>query len=190
MYYLFFISNNAFNQNVIKSNLETGFSLANGKTPFWMVSGQEGQLSVNKYNQWIKGEVSAELTYRKNIKANFKTEVIDVYNSRNQFYFNQAYGKLSWKFISIQGGLKSDVFGNQDSLLSCGSLILSDNARPLPKIGLLVNEFTPVPFSRNFIKFKGGIEHGWFGKNQFVDNALLHHKFFCAESRREITCSH
>ncbi|HUW92476.1 MAG TPA: capsule assembly Wzi family protein, partial [Bacteroidales bacterium] len=76
-----------------------------------------------------------------------------------------------------KGGSREEIFGNQPGSLSSGGLIWSGNARPMPEISILVPDYTPVPFTKRFMEFKGGISHGWFSNNQFMDNTLLHHKY-------------
>jgi hypothetical protein len=71
-----------------------------------------------------------------------------------------------------------EKFGNQDSSLSSGGLLWSGNARPMPKVSIMVPKYTAVPFTRGYLEFKGGISHGWFGDNQFVKDSWLHHKYF------------
>ena len=47
----------------------------------------------------------------------------------------------------------------------------------MPKLSILVPEYKPVPFTKGYLEFKGGISHGWFGDNQFVKDSWLHHKY-------------
>ena len=59
--------------------------------------------------------------------------------------------------------------------LSSGSMLVSNNAQPLPKIGL-TGSFSIKKMGD--ISFDWGVAHGWFKKNQYYTNPpLLHEKF-------------
>jgi len=59
--------------------------------------------------------------------------------------------------------------------LSSGSMLVSNNAQPLPKIGF-VGSFSIE--KKDNISFDWGIAHGWFKKNQYYSDApFLHEKF-------------
>jgi hypothetical protein len=81
-------------------------------------------------------------------------------------------------FTNVQAGIMEEKFGNQDSSLSSGGLLWSGNARPMPKVSILVPEYTAVPFTGGYLEFKGGLSHGWFGDNQYVKDSWFHHKYF------------
>jgi hypothetical protein len=69
--------------------------------------------------------------------------------------------------------------GNQDETLSSGGFLFSGNARPMPLISLHTDDYLTVPFSNDYLEFKAGISHGWFGsRDQYVKNAFLHYKYF------------
>jgi len=68
------------------------------------------------------------------------------------------------------------MYGNQDSLLSSGSLHWSRNTRPMPKLLLSTNGYVDVPFTQGYAQFSGLLSHGWFGDDGYVKDAYLHHK--------------
>lgn len=173
------ISSCAFSQAFKKPDysLETGASFSTGKqTPFWLLSNQYGLLTPNKFNGWLKADLHTQLS-KKNIDYDYRLELLNRYSNKNELYVNQAYARLKLYFINIQAGSMEETFGNQDSSLSSGGLLWSGNARPMPKISIMVPNYTKIPFTFGLLEFKGGISHGWFGEEPFVNKAWLHHKF-------------
>jgi hypothetical protein len=159
--------------------LETGAVVSAGKqTPFWLISDQYGLITPDKYNAWIKLGLKSNLSPDKKIDYDYGLDIIDKQsNYTNKLYLHQAYVRMKYHFLRFQAGVIEEKFGDQDSSLSSGGLLWSGNARPMPKVSILVPDYTPVPFTRGFLEFKGGISHGWFGDNQFVKNSWLHHKY-------------
>lgn len=92
-------------------------------------------------------------------------------------YFHELYVKARFHAFDLTVGSKEEILGNQDSTLSCGGLLFSKNARPMPKITVGIERFTPVPFTFGFLEIKGELTHGWFTDNVYVKGELLHHKY-------------
>ena len=173
------ISSCAFSQGFKKPDysLETGAAFSAGKeTPFWLLSNQFGSITPTKFNGWVKGGIHTSLS-KKNIDYDYRLELINRYSNKNELYVHQAYLRLKLYFINLQAGSMEETFGNQDSSLSGGGLLWSGNARPMPKISIMVPNYTKIPFTFGLLEFKGGISHGWFGDEPFVNKAWLHHKF-------------
>ena len=161
-------------------SIETGALMSAGKqTPFWLISNQYGLVTTDKYNVWIRLGLKTNLSNDRKIDYDYGLDVIDRQSNRtNKFYLHQAYLRLKLYFVNFQAGSIEEKFGNQDSSLSSGGLLWSGNARPMPKVSVLVPDYKPVPLTHGYLEFKGGISHGWFGDNQFVKDSWLHHKYF------------
>ena len=110
----------------------------------------------------------------KNKKINYN---FSIYGSPDRIYIGETF--LKYKLFdqtSIKVGKYYRDFSNYlNDSLSSGSMLISTNAEPMPKIGMLS--------SYDFIKDKNiqlnfGIAHGFFEKNQLYKNApMLHEKF-------------
>lgn len=160
-------------------SIETGAILSAGKqTPFWLMSNQYGLITPDKFNAWIRLGLKTNLSADRNLDYDYGLDIIDRQSNTNKLYLHQAYLRLKFYFVNFQAGIMEEKFGNQDSSLSSGGLLWSGNARPMPKVSVVVQDYTPVPFTRKYLEFKGGISHGWFGDNQFVKDSWLHHKYF------------
>lgn len=104
--------------------------------------------------------------------------LIDIYNNAHfqKTFTKEAYIKLGYKSLELRGGRYAEVVGEVDSQLSSGSFAISGNALPIPKIGIALTEYVPVPLTNELFHVKGQYSHGWLGKTNFVKNSYLHEK--------------
>jgi hypothetical protein len=150
------------------------------------------KLNPNLSNQWWSTYNSygiapskIELAYRlekqnKKIKYNFL-----IYGSKNRIYIGESF--FSYKlpnnnFIKL-GRYYRDFSSYLNDNLSSGSMLISNNAEPLPKVGFLgsYNIKKNKNFNLNF-----GIAHGFFKKNQLYKSApMLHEKFIYLNYSKE-----
>jgi len=105
--------------------------------------------------------------------------VINVFNqnSGNKIYFNQTFIKHNFSdytFLRI-GRYYRDFSTYLNDELSSGSMLVSNNARPMDKVGLVTSKKI---FSNEKINFTFGIAHGFFEKENYYPKApFLHEKF-------------
>lgn len=89
----------------------------------------------------------------------------------------ELYGKIKFKHWQMTGGREMNQVGEVDSLLSSGSLAISGNALPIPKVGIRSNGFVPFPFlHKDWLQFKFSWLHGWMGNSGEIEDAKLHEK--------------
>jgi len=154
--------------------------------PFWLISNRGGRYHPDNSSLfgglYIGSEVErqndlfkpAEDTVRK-LQVDYGVEVFNRYNGDYDFQLQQYYADVSWWYFNFHTGARRETFGNQYNPLSGGSLLYSDNARPIPKIALS-SDYIPVPFSKGYIEFKGYLSHGWFEKDRYTESPFFHHK--------------
>ena len=88
---------------------------------------------------------------------------------------NTGYAALVWGQATLAGGAlpleKGQVYGP----LSSGSVVLSRNARPIPRVyfGL---DWIDVPLTDGAVEIKGSISHGWLEEDRTISNPWLHEK--------------
>jgi hypothetical protein len=111
----------------------------------------------------------------------------DVYNNNhfNSFFLAEGYVKLGYKHLQLRGGRYHEYTGELDQTLSSGSFGISGNALPMPKLDLAVVDYTPVPFTKGFVQFKGQFAHGWFTTANNIEGAYLHQKSLYIKVGRE-----
>ncbi|MFW6347235.1 MAG: hypothetical protein ACOC2C_01325, partial [Cyclonatronaceae bacterium] len=89
--------------------------------------------------------------------------------------FNEAFAEIRRHTLTFYGGYRPEQRGFTYGSLSTGSMGLSRNARPMPKIGLEL-DYTTVPFTGRFAEVKGHFAHGWFESDRYTNGPLLHEK--------------
>jgi hypothetical protein len=165
--------------DTIKYDVSLTTITSTGKySPFWFGARNYGLISTAPTNALASvkilkdfGESQHNVDYKFLINAvshadNFKKEVL----------LHELYAGIKVWLFTFSGGFKEEILGNQDSTLSAGGFMYSQNAAPIPKVSLHIERFKPLP-NANDIEVKGGVSHGWFNDNVYVQNMLFHHKY-------------
>lgn len=167
-------------QNAIYYEAGTSAIASSGETaPFWLHSNKYGMYSASPYSSTTHLTIGKDFRQDKKLfkyafKANGQFRADE---AGGKFYFQELYAKLRLSVFDLTIGAREEHFGNQDPILSSGGFLYSGNSRPMPKIAVGIEEFTTIPYTRSFIEVKGGLSHGWFNENRYIENALLHHKY-------------
>lgn len=158
--------------------LETGGIVSTGRqSPFWLVSNQFGRQSTKSASGFLSARFETSGDTSKGFDYNYGLEIVDRFDGDNTFWIHQAYFKARLHFLYLRAGKCEESYGIQDSMLSSGSALWSDNSRPMPKIVLGSNGFVNVPFTKGYVQLNGMLSHGWFGNDGYVKNVYLHHKY-------------
>ncbi len=186
--YLFFVALVSFTSvsaqfaDSLQAKIGTTASIASKDyQPLWLVSNKWGTIADRKSD--LSTHIMASNT---NI---FKNEAgktnglyikygADLYlnNHNNDAFFEQLYLKAGYKNLEFKAGRFEETTGVVDPELSTGSLGISGNSLPIPKIGLAITKFTDIPFTNGFVQFKGTFYHGWLGNDNYIKDAYLHEK--------------
>ncbi|MEI6752053.1 MAG: capsule assembly Wzi family protein [Paludibacter sp.] len=167
-------------KDTIKYDFYDSRLVSNGKyAPFWMQSRNYGIISSSPQSSNLMLGISKDLTAKKRLfDYGFKADVLlRIDNSKTEAYFNELFAQAQFWVFDFVVGAREEHFGVQDSSLSCGGFLLSQNARPMPKITAGIEHFVPVPLTNGFLEIKGAIAHGWFTDNIYITNQFLHHKY-------------
>jgi len=141
-------------------------------TNYWWINSNNFGERISDFN----------LSNRFELKKNNTTYVMDIFaglndNKLENIYLNQSFIKyeLSEKTFLRLGKYYRDFSKYMNDELSSGSMLISNNARAMKKIGL-VNKKT---FEKNKkISFDIGIAHALFNKSEsYIDAPQLHEKF-------------
>jgi len=152
--------------------------------PLWLVANRFGVISDQQFdfsthlratNSHRFGPLAAE-GKDKGIYIDYG---VDIYNNDHlkKFIFQEAFIKARYKKMELSAGRFKQIIGEVDPDLSSGSLGVSGNALPIPKVSFKI-DYTDVPFTNGWAQFKGQISHGWMGEEQFMKDAYLHEKTF------------
>lgn len=146
--------------------------------PFWMHSQQFGRIST-KGNQWIQ-----EVYYREDFFEINSLKISGegvfsgkVSNLESNVFFPLANVNVSFSGYRLRVGRYTDPVGLNNHNLSVGSLMVSQNATPIPKIGLDTPDYINIPGLNSVLQFKLMFSHGWFENERYVENPRLHQKY-------------
>lgn len=156
----------------------TGIIVSKGDhSPFWFSGNKFGYISDKPISTWIRPQLKTEINWNKRYDYSYGLDIWGRYDKQGKIFLQQGWIKTKILFLTVYGGRAEELIGNQDSTLTSGGLIWSGNAPPMPKISINVEQWTPIPFTKDFMDFKGGISHGWFGDQAYVTDAYLHYKY-------------
>jgi len=158
---------------------ETGGFVSNGENaPFWLYSNQFGVFNNNKNCLYARALMGTEENREKKFEVNYGMDLYGIRDKSNNLQFNQLYATFRAFCIIFKGGLYRQVYGNQTSELSSGSVLFSSNARPYPKVSLGIDKYTFVPFTKGYVEIKGEVTHGWAeNENRWVRDSYIHYKY-------------
>lgn len=157
-----------------------------------IINGQEfsssisvGYLGKNENSWWreknnfgFKPNSSQQQTNFNIEKPNYEIKISFFSNLNNfkQLQMNESYIKIPFKNSFIKfGRYYKDFSKYMNDQLSSGSILISNNAQAMPKIGIVSRKETS---NKQNIIFDFGIAHGIFDKNTlYTRSPLLHEKF-------------
>lgn len=163
----------------IELSVTERFLSATESAPFWLEANQWGLYDnsplQNSFGLSAEEERPLLGDWRVGVHADVDAYVSsDGYEPRIRF----AYGQVSWRDWELKGGAFAQEIGELPFPdLSTGSMSVSGNARPIPKVQLSLVDFMSIPGTDDFVQIKGGISHGWFTGERVIDDALLHEKW-------------
>ncbi|MFW5757209.1 MAG: capsule assembly Wzi family protein [Bacteroidota bacterium] len=105
-----------------------------------------------------------------------KLDVVARASADEKIFLQEAYIEARAGYISIIAGRKNNLLGHPYENLSTGSMVMSRNVRPMPRISISVPEFEEIPLTRGWLEYKGHFAHGWFDDERYVDNPYIHDK--------------
>ena len=111
-------------------------------------------------------------------KTSRTTYAINIFAQEKKGYINESFIKYNFSdktFLRV-GKYYRDLSNYLNDELSSGHMLISHNAEPIPKIGLVTSQKIK---KLEKIDFDFGIVHGFFDKNDLYNKApFLHEKFF------------
>src|SRR5258706_1228623 len=158
--------------------------------PFWLISNQHGTVADRKndlssfFRISNRHEIAAHEYQNEHGFYDYNNVTLSyglsVYNN-NHFkstIIEEGYVKVEYKNWSLRAGRFEETTGDLDPRLSTGSLGVSGNALPVPKVGIAVTDYTNFPLTNGWLQFKGTFAHGWLGNNRYIKNSYYHEKTF------------
>lgn len=145
--------------------------------PFWFHSNADGKVdpeSINFLNEiGFQSEIYNINQFRLSAGANLVVRI----SEGNSLHFSELFASAEFKGYRLSAGKFIQQIGLNNHELSVGSMMVSRNASPIPKVSIWTPDFLDVPFTKGYVQYKGLFSHGWFRGNRYVDDAYLHQKY-------------
>lgn len=147
--------------------------------PLWLEANRGGTVQPD---QSFQSSLGLSLTYRQGLSDYFGVFAAvsgqGTLSEDSQLLPRFGYaGVRSGPFL-LHGGWHPMRLGVLPApALSTGSMAVSGNARPIPRITLRTDGFLPLDFISPLLDTKFGISHGWMDEDRYVSNPLYHEKW-------------
>lgn len=163
------------------------FNANNKPTPFWFYANNSGRYGRSFLNQqaWINF-LSYSILTSERIKINVGLEG-DVHDQLNSLVLNQFFLNLHYRKFLFRVGKEEFTLAQYNDELGVGSMFLSKNSRPIPRVGAGFYDYVPVPFWKDKIMIKGAIHIGRLNDDRGekgIRHPWLHEKFFYVKTAR------
>lgn len=167
--------------NELKYQLDYNGILSTGEhAPFWLQTNKFGKIANDPFSTNLGASIYKELTqkdalfdYGFNADIQLRTGNLQ----KTEVYIQQLYLQSRWWIFDLTIGAKESNHGCISSPISSGNYLFSNNARPMPKITLGIENFITVPYTYDLLEIKGGLSHGWFADGVYAPDIYLHHKY-------------
>jgi hypothetical protein len=160
-------------------------TLSTPQTPFWLYANQNGVFPVK--GSFLLAQASFQRFYNPNNPRFFQwgggAELVAHAGEQSSAFFSDLFISGRAGPIELSIGQKKDVMGLGDSLLTTGSLAMSSNFRPYPKIQISTSRFVSLLPGNDIVSFKFSYSDGLlggadtrYGNVSWVPDVYLHQK--------------
>ena len=172
--------------NMLSAQSDLHFSVSDNvivssasRLPFWLWANQDGKInpqtsflnltdvSANGTNVFGNGD-GPRVSYGVTLAGGFEKE--------SYLQLNRLYGNVDYRGWEITAGMNYDPPVLEDLSATNGNLARSRNYRPYPRIGLGTSDFKPLPFFREWLRFRLEYDEGILNDRRYVEHTHLHHK--------------
>jgi hypothetical protein len=159
-----------------------GYSVAAGtpELPFWLYANSDARLlTQSSVNNLLNAGFTSRLTEEgQQIQLNAGADLyFRISDTQNSFHFQQLYLKADFWILQLKAGNFYDPIGLNESDLSIGSMMVSRNATPMPRIRLSTPDYVSVPGTDDFLQFKARYSEGFLESDRVIPDANLHQKY-------------
>jgi hypothetical protein len=138
---------------------------ATAQTPFWVHANQYGSVPV--YGNFGLADVGIYKVYNphnpRTLQWSAGIQAIASYGKTENVFLSDAYLAAKVNIFEILAGQQRMVSGLMDTTMSSGSLAMSNNARPIPRVQISIPKYFPLYFTNDFVSFKFAYSDGYLG---------------------------
>ncbi len=143
---------------------------------FWLTHNRFGMFDDASANALTMLSSELRVNKEKIFDIGGGIDVVARASEGSSIYLHQAYIEAKTGFLYFNAGRMESTHGITFGELSSGSMGISRNAMPIPKVSAYVPDFQEVPYSFGWLEFKGHFAHGWLENERFASNAYFHDK--------------
>jgi len=151
-----------------------------GYAPHWIESNRYGILNDSIQDLLIIPGFTYPLKFGKHFKISTGLDIAIKRNLDESFIY-QGYANFSYGKLKLIAGIQEYTLGQYSEYLSSGSFLVSNNAQPIPRIGIGFYDYVDIPFTKGYLQVKGALNHGWLENERLghseLNKPLLHEKF-------------
>jgi hypothetical protein len=148
------------------------------RLPFWLGANTYGTVDRTAANLGTRLAARRPFANDAGFDVAFGADLLARASGTSTAHLHQLYGQLRYGPLQATAGWKRRTIGRVDSALSMGSMMVSPNAPPVPRVSASIPDFLGVPGTRNYLAFQGHFDHGWLAGDRVVADAYLHSKSF------------
>lgn len=150
---------------------ETRASFAGGvNTPFWLVSNIHGLGSPEFNNGYVRGEIFKPMDEDKKFSWGAGVDLAAAWNLPAVFSTRQLYGELHYRALWISLGSRNFTSEYNDTRLSSGDLLFSNNAMAIPQLRIGTKGFEPFWGTKEWLSVKAYVSYGAFTDAKWQKN--------------------
>jgi hypothetical protein len=159
--------------------------------PLWIESKRGGSVQAD---QTLQGSQGLEIDYHYRLNPLFggflSASGQGTASEDSRFALRHAYAGLRGGPFLLHAGWHPMLLGELPApQLSTGSMAVSGNALPIPRVTLRTDDFIPLDFISPLLDTKFGISHGWFNDERYSADPFYHEKWFYLRAQEERTFS-
>lgn len=149
-----------------------------GEMPFWMHSNRHGALDRHSGNAALNLTGRWDYEFASGLTASAGGNVLFRGAEESGVWLQEGYIQAGYGNFVLWAGRKREDLGLVYRELSSGTVDLSHNARPVPKITFATEGFQSVPGTGNVLWFDASLSHGWLNDNKYryIEDPYLHQK--------------
>ena len=148
--------------------------------PMWFTANRYGVFG----NVEKQASLRAGMHYQQELKYHWKVEAgLDLVGGKNlesNFWVHQAYVDVAWRKLNLSVGSRERMGSPLDKnlALSGGWMVEGPNVRPIPQVRAEIKEYLAVPFTKNWLAFKGHLAYGWMADGNWQEDFAGAEKVF------------
>jgi hypothetical protein len=148
-----------------------------GELPFWFYANQSGKVDPSGSNWLNEFSFYKPLWKQGELQLSTGGTAVSRWSKNSSTFFPRLYLNAEGYGFLLRAGRFHQPIGLNNHDLSVGSMMVSHNAVPVPKISISTPNYMDVPFSNGIVQYRGMFSHGWINDDRYVEDPYLHQKY-------------